>query len=62
MAKCSYCNKQYSEHKGTTVVDSNTGTKHNYCSSKCRKNSEMKRKKRKWTNQKNVKNNKKEEK
>jgi len=49
MPKCSFCEKNYSEHKGTIVVDSTSGEVKNFCSSKCRKNSEMKRKKKKWT-------------
>jgi ribosomal protein L24E len=49
MPKCSYCNKEYSIHKGVTVVDSSSGNINYYCSSKCRKNSERGRKKKKWT-------------
>ena len=49
MPKCTFCSKQYEIPKGTTVVDSTSGHINYYCSSKCRKNAEMKRKKRKWT-------------
>jgi len=48
MPKCSYCGKTYSEHKGVIVVNSISGKTKFFCSSKCRKNAEMKRKKRKW--------------
>ena len=49
MPKCTYCNKEYKFPKGISVVDSIKGEIKYYCSSKCRKNAEMKRKKRKWT-------------
>jgi len=49
MAKCTYCTKDYEAYLGIQVVDSVTGNIRYYCSSKCRKNAEMKRKKRKWT-------------
>jgi ribosomal protein L24E len=52
MPKCSYCGKTYPEHKGLIVVDSTAGNMKFYCSSKCRKNAEMKRKKRKWSRMK----------
>jgi ribosomal protein L24E len=48
MPKCSYCNKDYESFLGMQVVDAVTGNIRYYCSSKCRKNSEMKRKKKKW--------------
>jgi ribosomal protein L24E len=48
MPKCTYCNKEYKFPKGISVVDSIKGEIKYYCSSKCRKNAEMKRKKRKW--------------
>jgi len=49
MVTCSFCRQNYEWPKGTTVV-SKDGTPHHYCSSKCRKNSEMgrKNKKVKW--------------
>jgi len=50
MAKCSFCGKEYSENKGVVLVNSVSGKITYLCSSKCRKNFEMKRKKRKWTN------------
>jgi len=49
MPKCSYCNKDYDFPRGTTLVNSVSGKISYYCSSKCRKNSLMKRKKKKWT-------------
>jgi len=49
MQKCSYCEKDYEEYKGVKVVDSVSGDIKNFCSSKCRKNSEMRRKRKKWT-------------
>ncbi len=48
MVKCSYCNHEYEWPKGTTVVNSTTGEVSYFCCSKCRKYSEMKRKKKKW--------------
>jgi len=48
MPKCSYCSKNYEFPRGTTVVSSISGNIKYFCSSKCRKNAEMKRKKRKW--------------
>lgn len=49
MPKCSFCSKQYSEHKGVMIVDSVKGDISYFCSSKCRKNAKMKRRKKKWT-------------
>jgi len=51
MAKCSYCNQESPEHLGVFVVDSVSSKIKYFCSSKCRKNSEMQRKKKKWTKQ-----------
>ena len=48
MPKCTYCGKMYEPPYGTTVADSVSGVIRYYCSSKCRKNAVMKRKKRKW--------------
>jgi len=50
MPKCTYCNKDYEAYRGVMIVDSVTGHIKYYCSAKCRKNSEMHRKKKKWTN------------
>ena len=49
MPVCSFCKKVYEFPKGTTVVQ-RSGDVRYYCSSKCRKNSEMGRlsKKVKW--------------
>jgi ribosomal protein L24E len=55
MPKCTFCSKDYPQHKGLTLVDSATGKIKYFCSSKCRKNAEMKRKKRKWNTEKKVK-------
>ena len=46
MPICSFCKLQYEFPKGTTVVQKD-GTPKHYCSSKCRKNSEMGRDNRK---------------
>ena len=47
MLKCSYCGKEYSEHKGLTLVFNDGNVKH-LCSSKCRKNLKMRRRKVRW--------------
>ena len=47
MPKCVYCGKEYSFPKGTTVV-TNKGNINYLCSSKCRKNMNMKRRKVNW--------------
>lgn len=46
MPKCSFCKGQYEFPRGTTVVHKD-GTPKHFCSSKCRKNSEMGRDNRK---------------
>jgi len=47
MPKCSYCGKEYDLHKGLTLVIKDGTVKH-LCSSKCRKNMSMKRRKIRW--------------
>lgn len=47
MVKCSLCGKEYDLHKGVTLVKTDGTIKH-FCSSKCRKNSLMNRRKIKW--------------
>lgn len=47
MPRCSYCKKMYSVPRGLTLVLSD-GTIRYLCSSKCRKNMAMKRRKVKW--------------
>jgi large subunit ribosomal protein L24e len=49
MVVCSFCKNNYEFPKGTTVVQKDSSVRY-YCSSKCRKNSEMGRlnKKVKW--------------
>ncbi|MBW6442403.1 50S ribosomal protein L24 [Patescibacteria group bacterium] len=47
MPKCVYCGKQYEIPKGTTLV-MNDGTINYLCSSKCRKNMQMKKRKVRW--------------
>jgi len=49
MPSCSFCKNNYDFPRGTTVVQKDGSVKY-YCSSKCRKNSEMGRqsKKVKW--------------
>jgi ribosomal protein L24E len=51
MPKCSYCGKQYEFPKGLTFVKKD-GTVKNLCSSKCRRNMLMKRRKVRWVNKK----------
>ena len=46
MPKCSFCGEEYEFPKGITVVQKD-GNVNYYCSSKCRKNIEMGRDKRK---------------
>ena len=43
MPRCIFCKKQYDFPRGVTVVKSSDGAIRHYCSSKCRKNSEMRR-------------------
>ncbi len=47
MPRCSYCKKEYSFPKGLTFVKKD-GTVLYFCSSKCRKNMFMKRRKVRW--------------
>ena len=42
MPVCSFCKKNYSEHKGVTVFAFD-GKAHHFCSSKCRRNLDLKR-------------------
>ena len=46
MPTCSFCKNNYSEHKGLTIFTFDGRTIH-FCSSKCRKNAELKRDPRK---------------
>lgn len=48
MPKCSYCGKDYEWPKGLTFVDSSKSKIFYFCSKKCRRYFEMKRKKGKW--------------
>lgn len=48
MPKCSYCSQDFEFPIGVMVVDSTTGNIKFFCSKKCRKNSEMFRRKKKW--------------
>ncbi|MBU2615937.1 MAG: 50S ribosomal protein L24 [Nanoarchaeota archaeon] len=52
MPKCVFCGEQYESPRGTTVV-TNDGTPNYFCSSKCRKNKSMKRRKVRWVSKKN---------
>jgi len=52
MPKCVYCGKQYDIHKGLTLVLKD-GSINYLCSSKCRKNMLMKRRKVRWVSKKN---------
>jgi len=47
MPKCSYCGKMYEIPRGLTFVRTD-GTVNYLCSSKCRKNMLMKRRKVRW--------------
>jgi ribosomal protein L24E len=49
MPKCSYCGKEYAHHKGLSLVLKDGSVKH-LCSSKCRKNMQMKKRKVRWIN------------
>ena len=51
MPKCVYCGKMYESPKGLTLV-SKDGTAKYLCSSKCRKNMKMKRRKIRWVTKK----------
>ncbi|MBU2052857.1 MAG: 50S ribosomal protein L24e [Nanoarchaeota archaeon] len=47
MPKCVYCKKDYEIPKGLTLVMKD-GVVNHLCSSKCRKNMQMKRRKVRW--------------
>jgi len=47
MTKCTYCKEDYENPRGLTLVMKD-GTINHLCSSKCRKNMLMKRRKVKW--------------
>ncbi len=51
MPKCSYCGDEYDFPKGLTIVQNDGNVKH-LCSSKCRKNMKMKRRKVRWISKK----------
>ena len=51
MPKCSYCKNEYDVHKGLTLILKDGTVKH-LCSSKCRKNMLMKRRKVRWISKK----------
>jgi len=51
MPKCVYCFKQYDLHKGLTLIMKD-GTINHFCSSKCRKNKFLKRRKVRWISKK----------
>lgn len=51
MPKCSYCKNMYDIHKGVTLVLKD-GNIRQFCSSKCRKNYELKRRKVRWVTKK----------
>jgi len=48
MPKCVYCGKMYEVPKGLTLVSKDGNVKY-LCSSKCRKNMLMKRRKVRWS-------------
>ena len=47
MPKCTYCKKDYSIPRGLTLIMKD-GTINHLCSSKCRKNMALKRRKTRW--------------
>lgn len=51
MPKCSYCSREYENPRGLTLVLTD-GNVLNLCSSKCRKNMKMKRRKVRWISKK----------
>jgi len=51
MPKCTYCGTVYDLHKGLTYIKTD-GTVNYLCSSKCRKNMLMKRRKVRWISKK----------
>ena len=51
MPKCSYCGKEYDIPRGLTLVALDGNVKY-LCSSKCRKNMKMKRRKVRWISKK----------
>lgn len=51
MPKCVYCGEQYQFPKGLTLVKNDNSVNH-LCSSKCRKNMAMKRRKVRWISKK----------
>lgn len=51
MPKCSYCGSMYDLHKGVTLILKDGAVKY-ICSSKCRKNMKMKRRKVRWITKK----------
>jgi len=53
MPKCVYCGNMYEPPRGLTLV-MNSGNINYLCSSKCRKNMAMKRRKVRWINKKPV--------
>lgn len=53
MPKCVYCHKDYEFPRGTTIV-MNDGRIQYLCSSKCRKNMFMKRRKVRWIKSKKI--------
>lgn len=53
MPKCVFCEKDYEISKGVTIV-TNKGAINHLCSSKCRKNMAMNRRKVRWISNKKV--------
>ncbi|MBU0957791.1 MAG: 50S ribosomal protein L24 [Nanoarchaeota archaeon] len=50
MPKCTFCGKDYEQHKGLTLVNSATGKITYLCSGKCKKNNNLRKSKKvKWT-------------
>lgn len=51
MPKCVFCGKDYNSHRGLTLVK-NDGNINYLCSSKCRKNMKLKKRKVRWVSKK----------
>ena len=54
MTRCNYCSKQMKLGRGITFVTIDSKVLH-FCSSKCRKNFKLGRKKKKWATKKKEK-------
>jgi len=53
MPKCVYCGKMYEFPRGLSFITKD-GTVHYFCSSKCKKNMQMKRRKVNWVRKSDI--------